>query len=43
MQRARRIAAKKLELGRALAPLTDKQLDTIRWAAKKEGVTPRHP
>jgi len=40
MQRAWRIAAKKLELGRPLAPLTEKQLDTIRWAAKQQGVTP---
>jgi len=40
MTRAWAIAAKKLELGRHLPPLTEKQLDAIRWSMKKQGVTP---
>jgi hypothetical protein len=38
--RAWAIAAKKLELGRPLAPLTEKERDAIRRAAKQGGVTP---
>src|SRR5207247_5036500 len=40
MTRAWAIAAKKLIAGRPLAPLTDKQRETILLLAKKQGVTP---